>query len=279
MAWFGRHSDNHPEFNGVKAKNRYTGHTYMKLHLLTINVHKGFSLLNRRFVLPQIRKAIHSTPADIVFLQEIVGENTRKAKKHSNWPEKPQHEYIADSPRFNHAYGKNAVYTAGHHGNAILSRFPILDFEMMDVSTNRFEKRGILYGRLKIQNHKHCLHCICVHFGLFHRSRKKQFGKLREYVQWVVPDNEPLVVAGDFNEWRRNKKNELETHLGMKDAGLEVHGKKLKTFPSLMPVWPLDRIYLRGLKVLKAQILHKGLWNNLSDHAGFSAEVEIPAMK
>ncbi|MFH1227603.1 MAG: endonuclease/exonuclease/phosphatase family protein [Planctomycetota bacterium] len=269
----------------------------MKLHLLTINVHKGFSLLNRRFVLPKLKEAIHSTPADIVFLQEIVGENTGKAKKHSDWPDKPQHEYIADSARFNHAYGKNAVYAAGHHGNAILSRFPILDFERMDVSTNIFEKRGILYGRLEIPNHtpavceitagysrlqlhrqpnyKSYLHCICVHFGLFHRSRKKQFGKLREYVQRVVPDNEPLIVAGDFNEWRKNKKDELETHLGMKDAGLEFCGKKLRTFPSLMPVLPLDRIYLRGLKVLKAQILHKGIWNNLSDHAGFSAEVEI----
>lgn len=247
----------------------------MKLHILTINVHKGFSLLNRRFVLPQLKTAIHSTPADIVFLQEIVGKNTRKAAKHSDWPEKSQHEYIADSSMFNHTYGKNVVYTAGHHGNAILSRFPILDFERMDVSTNRFEKRGILYSRLKIPNHSYSLHCICVHFGLFHESRKKQFGKLREYVQRVVPDNEPLIVAGDFNEWRKNKKNELEMYLGMKDAGLEIHGKKLRTFPSLMPVLPLDRIYLRGFKVLNAQILHKGIWKNLSDHTGFSAEVEI----
>jgi endonuclease/exonuclease/phosphatase family metal-dependent hydrolase len=248
----------------------------MKLHLLTINVHKGFSLLNRRFVLPHLRKAIHSTQADIVFLQEIVGQNSRKAEKHPDWPAEPQHEYIAGSSRFNHIYGKNAVYTDGHHGNAILSRFQILNFERLDVSTNRFEKRGILYGRLKIPHHKQCLHCICVHFGLFHRSRKKQFGKLKEYIQRVVPDNEPLIVAGDFNEWRKNKKDALEIHLGMKDAGLEAHGKKMKTFPALMPVLPLDRIYLRGFKVLKAQILHKGIWDNLSDHAGFSAEVEIP---
>ncbi|MBI4834901.1 MAG: endonuclease/exonuclease/phosphatase family protein [Planctomycetes bacterium] len=248
----------------------------MKLHLLTINVHKGFSPLNRRFVLPRIKDAIHSTQADIVFLQEIVGENTRKAAKHYDWPAKPQHEYIANAPIFNHAYGKNAVYAAGHHGNAILSRFRILDSEKMDVSTNMFEKRGILYSRLKIPHHRHPLHCVCVHMGLFHISRKKQFRKLRDYIRRVVPDNEPLIVAGDFNEWRKNKKDELETHLGMKDAGLEIHGRKLKTFPALLPVLPLDRIYLKGFKVLKARILHKGMWKNLSDHAGFSAEVEIP---
>jgi len=249
----------------------------MKLHLLTINVHKGFSMLNRRFVLPRLKAAIHAATADIVFLQEIVGQNTRKAKKHSDWPDQPQHEYIADAPIFNHAYGRNAVYTAGHghHGNAILSRFPILDFERLDVSTNRFEKRGVLYGRLEIPNQKQCLHCICVHFGLLHRSRNKQFRKLGDYIRRMVPADEPLVVAGDFNEWRRHKKNELETHLGMTDAGLAAHGKKLKTFPALMPVWALDRIYLRGFKVNKARILHKGIWSNLSDHAGFSAEVEL----
>lgn len=247
----------------------------MKLHLLTVNVHKGFSALNRRFILPRLKAAIHASAADVVFLQESVGENTRHAKKHPDWPGRPQHEYIADAPVFNHAYGRNSTYAAGHHGNAILSRFPILDFERLDVSTNRLEKRGILYGRLKIPNHKHCLHCICVHFGLFHRSRKKQFQKLSDYIRRRVPADEPLIVAGDFNEWRRHKKNELETHLGMTDAGLAVHGRKLKTFPAVMPVWALDRIYLRGFKVRQARILHKGIWQNLSDHAGFSAEVEI----
>jgi len=246
----------------------------MKIRLLTINLHKGFSPLNKRFILPQLSRCIHSTSADVIFLQEVVGENIQKAAKHSDWPDKPQHEYIAGEAGFNHVYGKNAVYTFGHHGNAILSRYPILFYEQVDISTNRLEKRGMLYAKLKLPGRGKDLHCICLHLGLLHRSRKKQFRKVREYIQKVVPADEPLIVAGDFNEWRREKKNELETLLLMKDAGLQLYGHKLKTFPSVLPVFPLDRIYLRGFKALSASVIHKGSCARLSDHAGFFAEVE-----
>jgi endonuclease/exonuclease/phosphatase family metal-dependent hydrolase len=246
----------------------------MKLRLLTINTHKGFSALNKRFVLPELRDCIHETGADIVFLQEVVGQNLRHAEKYFDWPRKPAHEYLVEKSGFKSAYGRNAVYTAGHHGNAILSRFPILDSERADISTNRVEKRGLLYARIQLPEGKPPLHCVCLHLGLLGVSRRKQFAKIREYIQRVVPDHEPAIIAGDFNEWHKNKKDELETKLMMKDAGLEVYGRKLRTFPALMPVFPLDRIYLRGFRILKARVLNKGPWSDVSDHAAFFAEAE-----
>jgi endonuclease/exonuclease/phosphatase family metal-dependent hydrolase len=247
----------------------------MKLRLLTMNVHKGFSALGRRFVLPRLKQAIHTADADIVFLQEVVGENIKKAAKHPEWPAQAQHEYIAEGSALAHIYGKNAVYAAGHHGNAILSRYPMEVFERVDVSTNRFEQRGILYCLLKPPRGP-ALHCVCVHLGLFARSRRKQFRLLRSYIEEHVPAGAPLIVAGDFNEWRKGKKDELETGLGMTDAGLAVSGRKVRTFPALLPVFPLDRVYLRGLKAVSARILHTGIWKNLSDHAAFCAEAELP---
>lgn len=244
----------------------------MQLRLLTINAHKGFSTLNKRFALPELRDCVHELGADIVFLQEVVGQNIRQARKYFHWPVKPQHVYLAEKSGFAHAYGKNAVYTAGHHGNAILSRFPIIHSEKADISTNRMEHRGLLYAKVKLPQGRLPLHCICVHLGLLGVSRRKQFSKIVEFIQRVVPDTEPVIVAGDFNEWRKNKKDELETRLLMKDAGLELHGRKLRTFPALLPVFPLDRIYLRGFKVLKAQVLNKGPWKDISDHAAFFAE-------
>src|SRR3989339_953753 len=98
----------------------------MKIRILTINLHKGFSPLNKRFVLPKLSRYIHTVRADIIFMQEVVGKNSHKAAKHSDWPAMPQHEYIAGKTGFAHVYGKNAVYTFGHHGNAILSRYPVL---------------------------------------------------------------------------------------------------------------------------------------------------------
>ncbi len=246
----------------------------MKLTFLTINAHKGFSALNRRFALPELREAVYAAGADIVFMQEVVGQSLHHAKRYFGWPEKPQHEYMAELSGFHHAYGRNAAYTTGHHGNAILSRFPILRSEKVDISTNRLEKRGLLYARIKLPEEKPPLHCVCVHLGLLCVSRAKQFRKIRDFILREVPDGEPVIVAGDFNEWRKRRHDLLETELMMKDAGLSLHGRKLRTFPAALPALPLDRVYLRGFRVLKAQVLSKGLWKDLSDHAAFLAEAE-----
>lgn len=246
----------------------------MKLTFLTINAHKGFSAMNRRFVLHELRECVHSSGADIVFMQEVVGQNLRHAERYFAWPNKPHHEFMTELSGFSHAYGRNAVYTAGHHGNAILSRSPILYSEKVDISTNRVEQRGMLYARVELPEGKPPLHCVCVHLGLLCVSRTKQFRKIRDYIKSVVPDHEPVIVAGDFNEWRKRKCDVLETELAMKDAGLHLHGRKLRTFPSALPVFPLDRIYLRGFRILKAKVLNKGPWKDVSDHAAFLAEAE-----
>jgi len=247
----------------------------MKLTLLTINAHKGFSIFNRRFALPELRACVHASGADIVFMQEVVGRNLRHADKYLNWPAEPQHEYMTELSGFSHAYGRNAVYTAGHHGNAILSRFPILRSEKLDISTNRLEHRGLLYAGIQLPGHRPPLHCVCVHLGLLGASRTKQFVKIRDYVRGIAPGREPAVNAGDFNEWRKRRHDVLETDLAMVDAGLSLHGRCQRTFPAALPVFPLDRVYLRGFKILKAQVLNKGPWKDVSDHAAFLAEVEI----
>jgi endonuclease/exonuclease/phosphatase family metal-dependent hydrolase len=45
--------------------------------VLTVNIHKGFTALNRRFILPELREAVRSVGADMVFLQEIHGTHER----------------------------------------------------------------------------------------------------------------------------------------------------------------------------------------------------------
>src|SRR5713101_8281303 len=90
----------------------------------TYNIHKGFSHFNRRMTVHELRDRLKGLGADIVFLQEVVGRNLRHARRHKDWPTEPQHEFLADHVWTDFAYGKNAVYDEGHHGNAILSRFP-----------------------------------------------------------------------------------------------------------------------------------------------------------
>ena len=111
-----------------------TDSTALSLRVLTVNTHKGFAAGNRRFVLSELREAVRAVGADVVFLQEVQGAHAGHAARVAGWPAAPHYEYLADElwPEF--AYGRNAVYPDGDHGNAVLSRFPIVAFENRDVS-------------------------------------------------------------------------------------------------------------------------------------------------
>jgi len=247
----------------------------MILKLLTINTHKGFSWLNTRFVLAQLRDAIRSTSADIVFLQEVIGEHAVKAKLHKDWPVDSHYEFLADSVWKDYAYGKNAVYPEGHHGNAILSRFPIFSWQKIDISTNRLEQRGFLHCVIKVPGIRLNLHCICVHLGLWGASRSKQYRMLSSYINSHIPERSPLVIGGDFNDWRSKSSKEFADPLGLRETFAEVKGSHARTFPAKMPVLQLDRFYVRHLRVKHSEAFFKGKWAKLSDHAALLSEVEF----
>src|SRR5688572_1158129 len=172
------------------------------LRILTYNIHKGFSIGNRRFVLHQIRDQLRNANVDIVFLQEIQGEYSVRQNSIRNWPTQSQFEFLADSLWPHFAYGKNAVYTSGHHGNAILSKYPFSFWENIDISTNRLERRGLLHGVIEVPHKRKPIHAICVHLGLFEGERQNQVQRLCERIDAMVPHDEPLVIGGDFNDWR-----------------------------------------------------------------------------
>ena len=119
--------------------------------VLTANAHKGFSFLNRRFILNELREAVRHVSADIVFLQEVLGSHALHAQRLANWPKAPQYEFLAESIWPNVAYGRNAVYPEGDHGNALLSKFPITHFDNHDFTIAGDERRGVLHAIVKLE--------------------------------------------------------------------------------------------------------------------------------
>jgi endonuclease/exonuclease/phosphatase family metal-dependent hydrolase len=244
------------------------------LKIATYNIHKGFSQFNRRVVLHELRERLRELDADIVFLQEVQGEHAGHVQRHADYPAAPQHEFLADEFWAHHAYGMNAVYEAGHHGNAILSRFPIVQSRNKDVSAHRFESRGLLHSEVEIEGQK--VDCLCAHFGLFAKGRRMQKRALIEYVRSAIPDDEPLIIAGDFNDWRNQLSPVLARELGVHDVFHLHTGEPARSYPSGSPLFRLDRIYVRGFSVQHCDVHAGGRWRRLSDHAALSAQLSRP---
>lgn len=241
------------------------------LKIATYNIHKGLSQFNRRVVLHELRDRLRELDADIVFLQEVQGE--RAAPRHRGYPNQPQHEFLAHEVWPHSIYGKNAVYDDGHHGNAILSRFPIVNWENQDVSAHKFESRGLLHCEIELPGGLPVLHCLCVHFGLFKRGRSAQFKALVERIRQMIPEDAPLVVAGDFNDWNNHASHLLVRELGVHEVFAASHGRLARSFPAGIPLLCMDRIYVRGLEIHHCE-LHP--WRKISDHAALSATLVLP---
>jgi len=118
------------------------------------------------------------------------------------------------------------------------------------------------------------VHCLCVHFGLFAKGRREQTSALIEHVLNEIPIDAALIIAGDFNDWRNKLSRMLANELDVQDV-FDLHaGKPARSFPSRVPLFRLDRIYVRGFKVRACDVHTGGKWLRLSDHAALSAQLE-----
>lgn len=240
------------------------------VRVLTVNAHKGFSPLNRHYVLPELREAVRSEDADLVFLQEVLGSHRHHGRRHRNWSDVPQYEFLADSlwPVF--AYGRNAVYPEGEHGNALLSKYPILRHENLDISVKGREQRGLLHSVLTLPEALE-LHAICVHLGLDERQRQEQIRLLCRLLD-SLPATAPVIVAGDFNDWRRRADTQL-LGCGLQEVFTQASGRPARSFPARWPLLCLDRIYLRNARAHAPKVMSRKPWTHLSDHLPLAVEV------
>jgi endonuclease/exonuclease/phosphatase family metal-dependent hydrolase len=244
------------------------------LDVVTYNIHKGLSQFNRRLVLHEIRERLGLLGADVAFLQEVQGKHEKNARRHVSWPEVGQHEFLAHDGA-HCVYGMNCVYQHGHHGNAVVSRHPIATWENIDISHHPIESRGLLHCEVEIEGWKERLHCINVHLGLWARSRRFQLEWLADRIRAAVPKKGPLIVAGDFNDWSRKASNYLEDELDIFEVFEKKEGRPAKSYPAQMPLFTLDRIYVRDMHVLTVQRHVGAPWSKLSDHVALAAKLEL----
>lgn len=241
------------------------------LRIATFNIHKGVTHFGARFALHHQRDVIRKLQADIVFLQEVRDAHTQHSKRFAAWPSAGQVEFLADVIWPDFAYGKNAVYPAGHHGNALLSKFPIIKTSNIDISAHTTEERGFLHSEISIAGWDAPLHAICVHLGLLAHWRRQQLEMVAKHIEQHVPANAPLIIAGDFNDWSQRAGRVFAARLQLNEVFEHHSGKSARSFPAWLPILRMDRIYARGFAVKHVEVHSGAHFLKVSDHAILSA--------
>ena len=237
------------------------------LRVATYNIHKGVQGLGpaRRLEIHNLQLAVEQLDADIVCLQEVRQSNRKMQRHFLHWPAVGQASFLAPEG-YEAVYRTNAVTRHGEHGNALLSRWPVLRHTHQDVSDHRFEQRGLLHAIVQMEQQD--VHVVVVHLGLIHASRERQVAQLGAFLEREVPPQAPLVVAGDFNDWG------VRLHQPMARHGLHTFDDiRLATYPARVPLLSLDRIYVRGLRGVSAHVPHGRAWARMSDHLPLVAEL------
>lgn len=237
------------------------------IRVLTLNTHQGFSAGRRSKALPRIREGLRTADADLVFLQEVGVAGGLDVPL-------CQYEFLADQVWSQHAYGRNAVSTGGHHGNALLSKYPIAAWENIDLSVGSSEPRGMLHCVLDVPQSPRPLHAVCVHLALRESHRRRQVERLLQRVSDAIPRDAPLVVAGDFNDWRERAHAAMMRDRSLEEVHASAYGRPARTFPARLPLLRLDRIYVRNMRHRPTQMPRRP-WAALSDHVPLAGEVRM----
>ena len=228
--------------------------------IATYNIHKGVQGLGpaRRLEIHNLGHAVEQFDADIVCLQEVRAFNRQQARRFKYWPDQGQAEFLAPEG-YTPVYCTNAITKHGEHGNALLSRWPVLQHRHEDMSDHRLEQRGLLHVTLQMQTH--CVHIIVIHLGLLPGSRTRQTQQLHDFIARDVPADAPLLVAGDFNDWGNAVTKMMAT------VGLHTNeGRPHPTYPSRLPLVQLDHVYARGVHRVSTHVPRGPIWGRMSDH-------------
>ncbi len=231
----------------------------LNFRLITYNIHKGIGGVDRKYRPDRVIATLRHYAPDVLLLQEVDEDAPRS--RHDR-----QAELLSDALGLPHrVYQPNVQRKVGRYGNAILSRFPLTDVRDIDL-TIPFKKRRralVAHCRVRHEQQTRTLLLLNVHLGLAGFERTIQLRRLltSDTVRHARADT-GVIIAGDYNDvWGTLGKRVLEP------AGFKAACRRRKTFPAVLPIRPLDRVYYRGdLAVDRSFASRMLLARQASDH-------------
>jgi endonuclease/exonuclease/phosphatase family metal-dependent hydrolase len=253
----------------------------VRLRVVSYNIHKCIGGVDRRYEPSRIVEVIRKQDADVVMLQEVDAGVSR-----SNGDR--QVELLGDELglRYRTWFPNVDVRGGGQYGNAILSRYPLIESTNIDLSLRFKKKRSVLHGVLRVRHDAvdRTVHVFNMHLGLARYERKIQLQKFLDSHPFSHLHHEtPVVVGGDFNDVYGGL-GALLAPSGFRGPGAETNGRHFAegvnrrplTFPAWGPVRPLDAIFIRGaMDYMQLARCDSELARRASDHRPLIAEVRL----
>jgi endonuclease/exonuclease/phosphatase family metal-dependent hydrolase len=222
--------------------------------IATYNIH-GAVGADRRFAPERVAGVLNEINADIIALQEVPLGGT-------DWPDVLK--MLQQATGYTAVEGPTKNGPKRRYGNAVLSRYPILATRNIDLSFGSREPRGALDA--DVDCHGHPLRVIATHLGLRPAERRAQ---IRTLLQAFDTDRMPVILLGDVNEWFA---------WGRTLRWLESHFESVPapaTFPSRLPVFALDRIWISPRhRLVHVEVHGTPLARVASDHLPLIAHID-----
>lgn len=250
-----------------------TGAEGLLLRVVTYNIHRAIGV-DRRFRPERIVDILRHYDADIVMLQEV-DEGVPRSRELNLAKE------VAEGAGYPHfALGHNVSLRKGRYGNATLSRYPIQRERNIDLSVaESWIRRGCQHTTLELNGTGRVLEVFNLHLGLSARERAKQIELLKRSHEFSAVDSDtPIIVAGDFNDWRSLLQPTFTNGFGFGCATERRRGpyRCIPTYPAFSPQGGLDRIYHRGpLRLVSAHSCRLQVARVASDHLPIIAEFAV----
>lgn len=228
------------------------------LRLATYNIHgcKGGDLR----VLPERTLAVlRSIDADCIALQEFVDASLPAGRNLlAHW---------ADELGMTGVYAPAFERGGEIFGNALLTRLDIIERRNFELSIEGYRRRAFLDVVLDAGA---ALHVTVVHLGVSPTERALMVTSIAEMTHSALGDVQ--VWAGDFNEWRETGVVSSAFRRGFRPS------PALPTFPAMLPMLALDRLWVRPAASLVASRVHRlapARW--ASDHLPLVASLTLPS--
>ena len=242
----------------------------MRLRLVTYNIHKCIGGVDRRYNPQRIADVLTNLHPDVLLLQEVDHDVPRSNRDR-------QVDVLGDlvGMRYRSWFPNVDVRGGGSYGNAILSRYPIVETSNIDLSIRFKKKRSALHGVIRVRQNDvdvdRTVHVFNMHLGLARYERRIQLKKFLDSHPFQGMQHEtPVLVGGDLNDVYGGLGDDL------RPAGFRGLERRPLTFPAWAPVRALDAVFVRGgVDFLKLTRCETDLARRASDHRPLVADVRL----